>query len=164
MVDSLAHGLWSYIIFRKLKPKKNIKLAILFGVLPDLGSWTIYLFYRLFTNGFKMGPPDLGRIPDWAFTLYGISHSLVIFSLVALIIYVIFKKIPTYLYAWPVHILIDIPTHSRSFLPTPFLWPVSDFKFPGIGWGSPFVFFTNYFLIILFLVYILVFEKRKSKM
>jgi hypothetical protein len=41
--------------------------------------------------------------------------------------------------AWGLHILIDIPTHSLALFPTPFLWPVSDFKVNGIGWDNPII-------------------------
>jgi len=164
MVDTIAHGLLSFIIFRKFKPLKYIWLAIFFGVLPDLSSWTIYLTYGLFTGSFAhAGPTQLSSIPNWVFTLYGISHSLIVFGIVALAIFTVKRHIPGYLFAWPIHILIDIPTHSREFLPTPFLWPISDWAFPGIGWGNPYIFFTYWILILLFLIYIFVFERRNKK-
>jgi hypothetical protein len=152
MVDTFAHALWSWIIFRNyLFTNKEVWLAVFFGVAPDLFSWTIYLFYNLITNGFKIGKPALEAIPNWIFTLYGITHSLFVFAFVALACFIALKHVPIYLWAWLIHILIDIPTHSRDFLPTPFLWPLSSWHFPGISWGTPVIMIINWAGILFFL-------------
>ncbi|MBT3814687.1 hypothetical protein HOE37_02580 [Candidatus Woesearchaeota archaeon] len=156
-MDYFAHGLWSYILFNKTKKPLY---AILFGILPDTFSWLIYMFFRIFTGSLAFGKPNLNTIPAWMDTLYGLSHSLVIFSLVAVIVYLVYKKIPIYMWAWPIHILIDIPTHSRDFLPTPFLWPISNWAFPGISWGTSWLFISYWSLIIVSLIYIL--GKKKN--
>lgn len=49
--------------------------------------------------------------------------------------------------AWPLHILVDIPTHSERFFPTPFLWPLSDFHVDGHPWSDPRIFIPNVILI-----------------
>jgi hypothetical protein len=46
--------------------------------------------------------------------------------------------------AWLGHILVDIPTHSKRFFPTPFLWPISDYKVDGISWGVRWFMLANY--------------------
>jgi len=84
MVDTFAHGLWSWIIFRNIKPTSDVWLAVFFGVMPDLFSWAVYMFYRFFTTGFKFGAPVLGEIPKWPFVLYGITHSIFVFGAVVL--------------------------------------------------------------------------------
>lgn len=155
-MDYFAHGLWSYIIFHKTK--KPI-YAVLFGLLPDTFSWAIFLFYRIFTDGVQPGPPRVSQIPAWVFSLYGLTHSLVIFGIVILVIYLLFNKIPVYMYAWAIHILIDIPTHTREFLPTPFLWPVSNWYFPGIRWASLWFMIINYAAITGCIIFII--WKRK---
>jgi len=160
MVDVLSHALWSFIAFRKKAEKWDIKRAVFFGILPDLFSWTIYLFYLLI-NGFKViGKPPLENVPEWVFTLYGITHSLIIFGFVVLILFIIKRKVPVYIFAWALHILIDIPTHSREILPTPFLWPISGWQFPGVSWGTPWLFALNWGLLIGILVYIAL-KRRK---
>jgi len=109
-------------------------------------------------NGFNWKKkPDLSLIPKWVFTLYGITHSLFVISLVFLFVFLIFQTIPIYLLAWPIHVLMDIPTHRKDFLPTPFLWPFSNYAFPGISWGTKKFMITNYTLIIFFLIYIYVY-------
>lgn len=149
-MDTFAHGVWSYIIFHS---SKYVWLAVLFGILPDLLSWMIFTFYP-YKNGFDWKNPDFNLIPKWVFTLYGITHSLFVIVAVFLVVFLIFKTIPIYLFAWPLHVLIDIPTHTRDFLPTPFLWPFSKWAFPGISWGNKYFMIVNYSLIIFFLVYV----------
>ncbi|PIZ50989.1 hypothetical protein COY27_05020 [Candidatus Woesearchaeota archaeon CG_4_10_14_0_2_um_filter_33_13] len=151
-MDYFAHGFWSYLLFNK---SKRPLLAVLFGLLPDTLSWAIYFVYNLF-NGTQFG---LSSIPVWVFTLYGISHSLFVAGVAILIIFIIFKKVPIYILAWPIAILMDIPTHSREFLPTPFLWPISDWYFPGFSWGTKWFMITNWFLIVLGLLYLLLERK-----
>ena len=34
--------------------------------------------------------------------------------------------------AWPFHIILDFPFHSKEYFPTKIIWPVSDFSFDGI--------------------------------
>ncbi len=163
MVDIFAHTIWSFIIFRNIVSSKEIWFALFFGALPDLASWTIYMFYAIIKGefnikkmkkGFKFDQSQINKIPKWAWTLYGISHSIFICGVVLIIIYLYFGNLPWWLLAWPIHILMDIPTHSKDFFPTPFLWPISDYAFPGISWGSPIFMILNWTAIILYLIYI----------
>lgn len=165
MVDTLAHALWSYIAFHKTSIKKKLSIwpAIFFGILPDLLSWAIYLIFLIATNDPRLGRLDVAEIPNWISLLYQISHSLVVFALVAGIVYILLKRIPLCLYAWPLHILIDIPTHSRELVPTPFLWPVSSWTFPGVSWATPWLFVLNWTLIAFCLGYMFhINQKQKS--
>ena len=158
-MDYFAHAAWSFIIFHR---NKFAWAAIIFGVLPDTLSWFLFMLYNIFFNGFHWGKPTLFELPSWMVSLYGVTHSLIVFLVVAGIIYLIFKKIPIYIYAWPIHILMDIPTHSRDFLPTPFLWPISNWFFPGFSWGQLWFMILNWSLIFLFLGYI-IYQKIKFK-
>ncbi|MBT4824186.1 hypothetical protein HN695_03275 [Candidatus Woesearchaeota archaeon] len=163
-MDYFSHAIWSYIFF--FRTKKPI-YALLCGLIPDTFSWLIYFIFSVVTgNMSRGGPPHLGSIPDWVFTLYDISHSIFVAALVILLIFGICKyyskKFPIYILAWPIHILIDIPTHTREFLPTPFLWPVSDWVFPGISWGTSWFMTTNLILVIVCLSYV-IWWRRKNK-
>ena len=159
MVDTFAHAAISYLLFRKwAKKKRDILLSMLFGTLSDLASWTVYLIYLLISGNFLIGRPSMQNIPEWVFTLYGISHSIFVYGLVLLIVYLFIRRIPIYLWAWGLHIVIDIPTHSREFLSTPFLWPISVWHFPGISWGTSW-FFLSYWLLIIFGFILVLWEK-----
>ena len=154
-MDTLAHGLWSYAIFHS---KKYALLATLFGVLPDLLSFGILFVINLFSGKFHRGPPPLDTIPRWLFAAYNMTHSLIIFSAVFLVIFLITKSWYWPLLAWAIHILIDIPTHSFNFFPTPFLWPISNYKFDGISWATPWFMLINYGSLAI--IYTLIFLKK----
>lgn len=158
-MDYVSHGLWSYIFFNRIKKPA---LAVFFGLFPDNASWLIYLLYRT-ANGSEFGKPVIMDIPSWVFVLYDISHSLIICGFVLLVIFVIMRTIPVYVYAWPISIFFDLLTHRRDFLPTPFLWPLSDWKFPGISWGTRQFMIVNYSAITVCLVTILIKKRTKNK-
>ena len=154
-MDYFAHGFWAYIFFHRIK--KPI-YAVLCALIPDTFSWGIYLFYLIFNGGFTPGRPNIALIPDWTWTLYGISHSVFVALLMIVVVYLIFrylkKEFPIYVLAWPLSIIMDIPTHSREIFPTPFLWPVSTWKFPGFSWSNGVFMAINYSLIIGSIIYI----------
>jgi membrane-bound metal-dependent hydrolase YbcI (DUF457 family) len=104
---------------------------------------------------------DASLIPQYVDILYNFTHSLVIFALVFLLVWFFLKKPYWLLCAWALHILIDIPSHSLAFFPTPFLWPVSNFKIDGIGWGDPIIFFPNVALLVV-LYAIFWYHKKKQ--
>lgn len=158
-MDYISHGLWSYIFFHRIH---RPILAVCFGLLPDTMSWVIYAIYRAFTYE-TFGKPVLSQIPGWTYTLYNLSHSLIVASFVIIFIFIILRRIPLYVFAWPIAIVMDALTHSREFLPTPFLWPVSSWTFPGISWATPWFFILNYILIAAALI--LIFYRRwKAKL
>jgi len=157
-MDTFAHGLWSYAVFHR---KKYVWLAALFGVLPDILSFGIIFAINLTNGNFHRGPPSISSLPDWLFAAYNLTHSFVMFAAVFLIIYIITKKWFWPLTAWAIHILIDIPTHSFRFFPTPFLWPLSDYKFDGISWGTRWFMLLNYSALII--VFILIAHNKAKK-
>ncbi len=161
-MDIFAHGLWSYAVFHK---KKYAWLAILFGVLPDILSFGILFIMNLISGSLQRGPPSLSSLPDWLFAAYSMTHSFVIFLLVFFIIYLLTKKWFWPLTAWAIHVLIDIPTHSTRFFPTPFLWPLSGYVFDGISWATPWFMLVNYSsLMIVFIVIAHYRDKEKKKL
>jgi len=64
------------------------------------------------------------------------------------------------LLAWALHIIIDIPTHSYELFPTPFLWPISDFKINGIPWDNSIILIPD--IILLIILYTFWFYKSKK--
>ena len=51
--------------------------------------------------------------------------------------------------AWPLHVLLDFPFHSTDYFPTPIFWPISSYRFDGVPWSNPFVFYPNIIGIII---------------
>ena len=93
------------------------------------------------------------------FLLYNITHSLIVFVAVFGIVWVVRRRVYWPLAAWGLHILVDIPTHAYAFFPTPFLWPVSDFKIDGMPWSSPYIFIPN--VVLLGVLYAWFFIQRR---
>lgn len=149
-MDIISHGLWGGVAFGRQSRKKYWQ-AFLFGVLPDLLSFGI-LRVATFLGfserlDFSRGTPAASLVPPYVHTLYDWTHSLVIFAIVFGLVW-LFRKRPWWVMgAWALHILVDIPSHSDRFFPTPFLWPISDFHVNGISWGNPIIFFPNLILL-----------------
>ncbi len=161
-MDIFAHGFWGGITFGR---KKYFGLAMLFGVLPDVSAFGPYLIIRVMGGTYQFAKPNLADIPNWVFTSYDISHSLFTAIILLAIIRYLNKPLAFTFLAYPLHILFDIFTHNKSFFPTPFLFPVSNFKVNGISWADPTFMIVNYSAI--FTAYAIFFiakalKKKKS--
>jgi len=166
-MDIIAHGLWAGAAYKGANKKleKPIKVwkAAFWGVFPDLFAFTIpfvWLFGNIIFGGMSFAdiprpdavepvPQDTLPIFNLASMLYSISHSAIIFLIVFGIVFLIFRRPIWELGGWFIHILLDIPTHSYQFYPTPFLWPISGWKFDGFSWGTPWFLILNYSAIII---------------
>ena len=178
-MDIFSHGLWvgaaSKAINKRLKKPFNIRLAVFWGMLPDLVSFTIpfvWIFWGLIFGGLNLSdlpkpqevePAPHDTLPVFRLTslLYNISHSAVMFLIIFGILFLIFKRPFWEMTGWLLHILIDIPTHSYQFYPTPFLWPLSSWKFNGLPWETPWFLAVNYGAIII--VYFLLHKWNSRK-
>src|SRR3989338_10176798 len=159
-MDVLSHGLWCGATFGR-KSKKYFWASFAIGVLPDLLPFTLEFFRYLFF-GFDFDHPTPKIFPDYVFYFYSFTHSLIIFSLVFLSLWLFKRKPYLPLGAWGLHILMDIPTHSDKFFPTPFLWPVSDFTINGTSWGTPLIFFGNWGALALIYLAIQLSKKKRA--
>ncbi|MEK9154957.1 MAG: hypothetical protein AAB596_02745 [Patescibacteria group bacterium] len=178
-MDVFSHGLWSGAIYkainRRAKNPLNIRLSVLFGVFPDIFSFIplfSWMFLKLILGEFNFS--DFPKIEEvepaqrdtfFIFTLtnilYSLSHSLAMFLIIFCLAYLIFKRPIWEMGAWLFHILIDIPTHTYQFYPTPFLWPFSDIKLSGFSWATPWFLILNYSAII-FIYFCLYYFKNKE--
>jgi hypothetical protein len=150
-MDIISHGLWGGAAFGR-KSRKNFWTAFFFGIAPDLFSFGIYTVASILGIGKspqRFGQQNMHEIPQYVGQLYNVTHSLVVFLVVFLLIALWRKKPQWLLGAWGLHILVDIPTHAATFFPTPIFWPLSDFHFNGISWGNPIIFFPNWALLII---------------
>ena len=175
----------------KRKKSLNVWLMAFWGVFPDLFAFTIpfvWLFFNLLSGNINLS--DIHRptgaepeskmlfgngntqqtqssISFLTSSLYDISHSLIIFRLiVALVILVknLLKKeniVPWEMGGWLLHILMDIPTHSYAFYPTPVFWPLGGWKFNGWSWAHPLFMAINYSAIVIVYLTIRYFRKKK---
>lgn len=162
-MDIFAHGLWAGAAYKAAKKETNkslrISFAVFFGIFPDLFAFApafIYLLYQaiFLGEGFSSfrqhadieSSTVAHQVPlfDLSNSLYNFSHSLIIFLAVFCLAWIFCRRPIWELGGWLMHILIDIPTHSYNFFPTPFLWPLSDFKINGISWGMHWFMILNY--------------------
>lgn len=165
-MDILSHGLYGGVAFGRAS-KKSFWLSFFFGIAPDLfsfGLYTISTWLGIFEHpDWSSGShPDPSQIPQFVHLLYNLTHSFVIFVIIFAVVWMIRKK-PLYeLLAWPLHILVDIPTHSESFFATPFLWPLSDYRVNGHNWSSSEIFIPNVILIVSLYVWFYVIKPRRE--
>lgn len=154
-MDIISHGLYGGVAFGR-KNKIAYWKAFFFGLMPDLLSFGILFIATILSLAsgpdFHNGPPDPASIPGYVHALYNVTHSLFVAFTIFGVVWFIRKKPLVELLAWPLHIAVDIPSHSSTFFPTPFLWPFSTYTIDGIGWGQPIIFIPN--LVILTLLYI----------
>ncbi len=76
-------------------------------------------------------------MPRWIEPLHHISHSLPVAFIGAVVIWLLSGRWPRReLAAWVLHIVIDIPTHSRRFWGPRFLWPLSDVVVDSVPWAE----------------------------
>ena len=148
-MDVFSHAAWGYGLFGQRKPL----LAVAIGAMPDLLSFGIFFVVRIATNTYEFGKPALETIPGYIFVMYDITHSLLIAGVLAGLVYIWRKDIGFVMLAWPFHLLLDIPFHSREFFPTKLLWPVSDFIIDGVAWTAPWVWFPNLAGVLLLVGY-----------
>ena len=155
-MDTLSHALWGRGLFGYRGHKW---LAIFFGAMPDLFSFGILIIVRLFSGNYTSenytyeGPPSLESIPNWVFFNYDLSHSFITAFLCIGIVYFFNRALTFPMLAWPFHILLDFPFHSKEYFPTKFLWPLTDFSIDGIPWSNPEVWFPNMAGIIILFIY-----------
>ncbi len=182
-MDIISHGFWAGMAYKagyrnnspQNQKKTNFFLFIFWSIFPDVISFgLLFLWFAILVigSGFNFSvlsnytrsmdatepPAPFMPIFQLTSTIYNASHSAIVFLMVFFLFF-FFLKTPSWtLLGWLLHILIDIPTHSYQFYPTPFLWPVSGFKVHGFSWGTPWFLILNYSAIIL--VYFL-FWRRK---
>ena len=151
-MDTISHALWGKGLFGY---RKYRWYALIFGVIPDLFSFGLYFLYNLIFNfsNLKFGKPALNDLPQWVFSSYDFSHSIIVAFVSIIIVYRFNKDFCFPMLAWPFHIILDFFTHSAEYFPTPVLWPLSDYKFNGIPWSNPYIWFANIFFIILLFIY-----------
>lgn len=166
-MDVLSHGLWGGIAFGRAS-RKTFLTAFAFGVLPDVLSFGPHLVGSLWDSLAGAGARPIGprhgyaHIPGYIFATYDFTHSLVVFLTAFLLVWALRRRAYWPMGAWGLHILVDIPTHSNGFFPTPFLWPLSDYKIDGIPWGEPIIFIPNLVLLAsAYLWYFLVHRRRR---
>jgi len=145
-MDVLAHGLWGGALFGN-RSEQNWRWAFLVGIAPDLialGPFTVWQMLNSRTTGF----------PPYVYGAYNITHSLVVWAVMAVMIWLFTSEFPWIWCAWGLHVLCDIPLHQISFFPTPYLWPFKTDLINGVFWARPWLIAVNYAALILTYTYL----------
>ena len=161
-MDIIAHGLWAAAGVTAARKSANARIrlgwTVFWAMFPDLlafGPPVAVGLWRLLTGGSLHG----ARLPrvNFGVQLYPLGHSLVTFLLVFAVASLLARRVVLELLGWLSHILIDIFTHSFRYYATRFLWPVSDIRFDGLPWWTPWFWCSTY--IALAIVYFLLWRK-----
>lgn len=132
-MDPITHGVVTYKVVGK-EPS-----TILYGVAPDVAWYLTYPVWVICKHELK-NAISTGIWPDppkWMLVLHSFTHSFIIAILAATAIRLITGKWPAKLItAWLLHIVIDIPSHSKNPWGPKFLWPISNIAFDGISWAQ----------------------------
>ena len=179
LMDIFSHGLWAAAGAKGLnkaqdKRRVNIWVATLWGMFPDLFAFSIPFMFIVGSVIFGSAhfsdfgahpmvaePPGGGAflVAHLAHALYNVSHSLVVFSVVFFGVWAYFKQARLELLGWFLHIIMDIPTHTYAFFPTPVFWPLFDWRFNGFSWANPRFLILNY--SVLLIVYAVLWRKQR---
>ncbi len=156
-MDILAHGLWATLIFKNAPPTTRT-VGIALSLAPDLIAFVPNAVYSVITNNYKMWfkvsedtvENMANRVPPWVYRIYDVTHSIPLWIIGFSIAWAIMGSVPWAAFGWLLHIIVDIPTHSRKFFPTPFLWPLSSYKFDGYNWEAKWYMIANYVVLLAF--------------
>lgn len=178
-MDVFAHTLWTNAVFHlKYNQQRKMRyLAAFFGVVPDLIGFAPLFVYLIVSGRIFSGEQFPFESTNWTFSFaenaYNYTHSFVVFLFVFLIVSLsvnLYKKYFTTqnkiwffwpMLGWGFHILLDIPTHP-DFYHTPFLFPLSDYKYTGgVSWAHPTFLAINYGLLICAYIAVYIYQKKK---
>lgn len=142
-MDALAHGLWTNVAFGARSGRERA-WAVLFGVLPDAPFLPVLLDRLWRGQAILRGP-----LPPEGFLLaYRLTHSLIVFGCVVVVVMVWQRQVPWLLFGWLLHIVIDMATHSQEYVATQFLYPFSEVAFDGVAWATPSMIALNYAVLV----------------
>jgi len=153
-MDIISHALINNLIFQEL-PTTERWWAIVFGVAPDLVSFSAVMRLEFFKKVLFFKKIPHGFIPPAVFRIYRLTHSLVLWSAVFVVIWFLgFKLLAIAWLGWAAHVLIDIFTHSAKSFPTKIFWPISDWHYSGFTWSSwKFLIAEYVILAVLYLIF-----------
>jgi len=150
-MDILSHILITNLAFKEL-PIEQRGLAIFLGVLPDLISFCPVLNFDFLKKLLFFKKIPHSYFPKKVFLIYKITHSLVIWLIIELLLYIFgINWLAIIGLSWGLHIVLDIFTHnSNNAMSTMVFWPIFDVKLPGIVWSNKWFLLVNYLIIGLF--------------
>ncbi len=160
-MDILSHGLWGFLILKKIKPGTQFLAAFIFNLLPDIIPFGMMMLFMIFTGNISYASFSPDVLPPFVLITYKITHSVFTFMILFLAFYIIKRYIFWPLLGLLIHILIDIPTHGGNAYITTFLYPFSDYAFDGLRWTNIYIISINFLVLGIF--YFLYFKNESIK-
>lgn len=131
-VDPFSHLALTSLVSRNPK-------VLLAGLLPDAPWYLLYpiwLWRRRVELRAILQKGKWPLPPPWIQHSHYAAHSL----LALLLVWVVGRSQPErrklYAVAWLLHLLVDIPTHSRDRMGPRVFWPFSGWAFNGVSWAD----------------------------
>jgi len=140
-VDVLAHGLWGGALFGN-RSNRQWRWAFLLGTAPDLIALGPFTVSQMLISGSSDFPP-------YVYKAYNVTHSLVVWAMIAGAIWLFRSEFLWIWCAWGLHVLCDMPLHETSFFPTPYLWPFKTPLINGVHWGQFWLIALNYAALVI---------------
>ena len=159
-MDIVAHALWAGIgtsIYRDRRQlsRGQVATVIVATILPDVfhalpvAAWALTQGNPEALYAYAVATPGTEpRLPCW---LDAVSHHIHCASHSMLVAGVISAILPRYyplawvpLSGWWLHIVIDAPTHTADFYPSPVLYPLTYAGLDGVAWNTPAFQWANY--------------------
>jgi hypothetical protein len=157
-MDPIFHALFTNLYARDERWRDE---ALAFSLLPDLGFLLIELYLFFFITARVNYSDAMDAVPPAFIAVYRIFHSLLVFGIVAAIVWRMWPRFLPALSAWLMHILVDIPVHEGTFT-TRILYPVlPGVQFHGWSWGMPVVAVSAYSFLIALYAYSAWRDRRK---
>jgi hypothetical protein len=178
-MDIAAHALWAgagALLVRRhfdMEPR-TVVATIVLAAAPALVQFLPLLAWVLFGDGTTQAlqayalaipghePPMPGWVVLVSHHLHCTMHSAIVAGAATLSSWLLVRSIWFPLWGWWSHILIDVPTHSADFYPSPVLYPLSERSFDGIAWNTPWFNVVNYAAIAAVWIFLLWSRRRET--
>jgi len=163
-MEIFAHALWATAVARTpvrvVAERVRWRWFALWAVSPDLFAFAPGVAVALWLRVFGVASPHHHGHHVLGIELYDPTHSLVVFAPLFAAVWLIRRRPAWCMLGWSLHILMDIPTHSAHF-PTPFLWPLSSYRFIGISWAQWRFMAFNYSALGIVFFILWMYQRRK---
>ena len=130
---------FSHIVITRKLVSTQPSIVMIGGIVPDIPFYLTYptwmIKQRMVTAAIKTG--NWPEPPQWMKTWHHAFHSFPLLLIGSMMFKWFTRQWPTkVLMAWGLHILVDIPTHSRKQWGPQFLFPFSRITVDGISWAE----------------------------
>ena len=123
--------------------------TLLASVAPDLPWYLFYTVWLLSQRGLvkrgasSLSSGELPMPPRWLREIHYATHSAVVLGMMVGLFVCLPRRRRTERTSWPrragawlLHILVDMPTHSRQRMGPRIFWPLSRWAYDGVSWAD----------------------------